>query len=577
MLRAKQAPQAREAAPLVNITNFASVRENSARSEHRQLRYRRQKEAGRLLPGHDVARCYRQVGADPATGKRREYLEKKISAATGDHYTSGFWRCDSNPCAVCQARRAGVLLDRLLPALSENAHRFAYGMDTLTASSRGMVAGEFVPKLKRALKRFNSGRAAGDHNERWHIRGYVTGQDFTQGEHGPHFHIHRLLIFDRAPFAIERPSKRKLNKNPILAAMWSAYDYFVTAISSGHGDGPDKIALGLMWAEAAQRWVDCCEAEGLIATIEHGYHVEPARKSAAHYIAKLALEVTQPGNKRGKGGLTLGELLDASAAGDRRAGRFWLEAIAALKGTAMLKASPGLWELLGVVEPTEDELSAGDETAIDQLFALLPVDDWYKLLKADLRESYFANEAENSLESAARFAQLAGIRLLPPEAKNTIATVTEAQPGDSGMLAGRIVRVDLDALIGWDSAAVGRLSQGNVTPDTGQGTWPGRAGAARFISPTEAMPGESLPTAAAIAGDGDKSGGTSGSVGSLSQVTPGTPIPGSHNYSSDRQVVPSPWLIPLQDAARCIRPTEAIPGERLPTDPDGGGSDGKLS
>lgn len=446
--RPTEAPQAGEAAISVKISNLPSKPAEIDSSTLRIQRYRRQAEAGRLMPGRPVSWCCRKVAADPVTHRRIDQLQIKKSAASGHHYTGGHWACHSNPCPVCQASRAGVFLGRLLPALEANAARFAYGMDTLTASTTSaMTAGEFVPKFKRAINEFTSGGWWLRFRRRWHIRGWVTGQDFTQKAHGPHYHVHRLIVVDRAGFLVERPAIRALRADPILAAVWADWrDLWVA-------EHMNETVTAIMWAEASKRWRDCCAAAGLNADLDHGYHIEGGDHKVAHYIGKMALEVTQSGNKRGRGGWTLGELLDRSAAGDRQAGRFWREAVEALKGTAALRASKGLWALLESVEPTDAELDAGDQTEIDELIALLPVEDWYTILRDDRREDYFAALCHDDLKALEDFAELAGVRLLPPGAENTVAAATA---GQTGMIDGQVMRIDFDALIGWvESSARG--------------------------------------------------------------------------------------------------------------------------
>jgi hypothetical protein len=459
MSLAEQAPQAGEAAPLVKISNFATKQPKFDNYLLRLIRYHRQREAGRLMPGKPVSWCCRKVAADPQTHRRLDKLPIRQSAASGHYYTAGHWACHSNPCPVCQARRAGAFLGRLLPALEASAARYSYGMDTLTASTHAaMTAGEFIPKFKRAMKSFTGGGWWTRFCDRWHIRGLVTGQDFTQGDHGPHYHVHRLMVIDRKPFWVQRPSRRALNKNTMLAALWWTEPGLETkAVAVMHGID-DRVAA-MMFAEAAPRWVECCAAHGLIADLEHGYNVEGGKASAANYIGKLALEVTQSANKRGRGGRTLGELLDDSAKGDCQAGRMWREAIEAMRGSAMLKASPGLWCLLGEAEPSETDLEAGDQTDIDQLIALLPVDDWYAILKDNLREDYFEALCQDDPQALQDFAVRAGVRLLPAEAKSEDVVAAD---GQTGFVSGRIARVDLDALIGWVSDPVGSLSEGNA-------------------------------------------------------------------------------------------------------------------
>lgn len=410
--------------------------------EIRIRRYKRQAEARRLLPDDRVAWCCRKVGVDPETHKRIDALPIKLSNASGNFYTGGHWSCNTKQCPVCSARRAGVYLGRLLAALEANTDRFSFGMDTMTAASKAsMTAGEFVPKFKRAMARFCSGMWWDKFRKRWHIRAWVTAQDFTQGDHGPHYHIHRLLIADRSGFYVSSMGAlgywRRLWED---VRIWVPNEHRHEEIwVAKHFN---EVLASLMWFEAAPQWQKCCEAEGLISELDYGYHIQGGDPRVARYIAKLALEVTQSGNKRSNGGRNLGELLDDSATGDREAARLWLEAIAALSGTAMLKASKGLWKLIESEEPTSAELEAGDQSDIDRIIALVPVSEWYEILRRDLREEYFTAQAQNSLRSLREFAAKHDVIIAPVVQENGSGGFVEAQGGDYVRR-----RVDLDALM----------------------------------------------------------------------------------------------------------------------------------
>jgi hypothetical protein len=162
-----------------------------------------------------------------------------------------------------------------------------------------------------------------------------------------------------------------------------------------------------------------------VADLEHGYHIEGGRPDAANYIGKLAMEITKYTNKRGRGGRTLGELLDDYLIGDHRAGQLWIEAQAALAGTHYLTASRGLWALLGRAEPSEAELSAGDESPVDLALVQLSADDWRRIIRAGQRESWFAALADNSLTALAAFCDAAGVSLLPPDTESATPATTE--------------------------------------------------------------------------------------------------------------------------------------------------------
>ena len=346
--------------------------------EQKLIRFKRQEVSRRLLPGRPVARCRRRVGFNPETRRQYDSVAVMQSARDGELYTGRLWACKSAwECPVCQAYKAAVFLEKLLPLLESAHRRFEYGMETLTASSRSwMPIDEFVIRFKRAVEAFYSGKWRTNYDRRWHLRGRVTGHDITIGDNGPHYHDHMLIVADKGGFDVAMADG---------SLMWIAQNM-------------NERVVATMWQEAGQRWVKCCAEAGLYADLDHGYHIQGANKNAAHYIAKLAFEVGLYTGKRGRGGRTMGELLDAAGrdAGldDELAGRQWVEITKALKGSAYLRASKGLWELLGGAEPTKQESDSGEESTCDRLLAELVKWQWYQIQKDDKRQEWLDAQSQ---------------------------------------------------------------------------------------------------------------------------------------------------------------------------------------
>lgn len=448
---------------LASITTFASASTDSltnptesaestrpditGRIEAKTAIYRRQAAQRELLPGGRVAWCYRAVGFNPATRRQHDHVHVKQSRKTGDYYTANLRRCDRwSECYVCWNRHTVEYLDRLLPLLVSNSKRFAYALETLTASHRaGIPLADYMARLDSARRKFRSGRRWQSFKTRWHLHESLTGRDLTHGKsNGWHYHTHTVLVADRGGFEVDL----------IDGVLWV-----------GRHFSPD--ICGRMWLEIAPYWVECCEAFGLTADLEHGLQIEGARRgestgaAAARYIAKLAMEVTRGSNKGDRDndpdgsrrGRTIGQLLDDYIAGDGGAGRLWLEAQAALAGKHYLtasrrsKTSPGLWGLLDSIEPTETDLSAAGETEIDRILAALSVEDWRRILKAGHRETWFRTLAENSLESLRAFCGRVGVELVLQDDQNGVVASTDGQAVDSGgSIRVKRTHVDLDSL-----------------------------------------------------------------------------------------------------------------------------------
>lgn len=363
-------PEAREAAPLVITRKSASHVGKTASNRARLERYRRQEIARRLKPGSPVAGCLRRVSFDYVSRRQYSHVVVKQSLEDGHRYTANLWRCKSTwDCPNCQWLVACNYLDRMLAVLDrpDNKQKFAYGLMTLTASHNVSTdCADFVSKLKDAKRRFMSGRWSQAFRNRWHIRGYFVAPDITITDNGFHLHFHALVVADKGRFDVLLQDGSQL---------WI-------------GSNLNDHVCAEIFIEAAHRWIDCCDLAGLHASLSHGFHIEGANKSVADYLAKMGMEVTlSPGKQSSGYGVTVQQLLDKYDQGDIHAGMMWKDITNAMKGSALVKASSGLWELLGENEPTSDDLLE-EETESDQVVATFDKLEWYQLLRNGLRQEW---------------------------------------------------------------------------------------------------------------------------------------------------------------------------------------------
>jgi len=146
-------------------------------------------------------------------------------------------------------------------------------------------------------------------------------------------------------------------------------------------------------------WQDCCVKAGLPRPSDlHGLTVQSAEKAAA-YVAKglwgLPQEMTKGHQKTAKSekGMTpWGFLMEVLKTGSKRFERLFFIYAEAFKGKKQLTPSLGLYEKLGVLDLSDEELTAIEEESASVLSEITD-DQWRAVLVAKC-ESQLLNLAE---------------------------------------------------------------------------------------------------------------------------------------------------------------------------------------
>ena len=257
-------------------------------------------------------------------------------------------------CPVCQmtikARRAEQIAQlvewhgRPGAFLLTLTFRHGLGNDLRTARKglanawRGMARGKPWAKFKAALG----------------VRGTVRAMEVTHGPNGWHPHLHVLILC--------RPG-------------WEA-----ATMPDGQ---PAEEWIKERWADMVIRYL------GAEHEPDPRYGTERTPCSDGQYLAKLGLEVCDPGKKEGRDDAHRNpleiarDLVDHGHRSDRALWRVYCQA---MHGARQLTWSKGLRELAGIPDRSDAEL-AQDEEAGEQTAHVLTVagDDWRKIARKRIR------------------------------------------------------------------------------------------------------------------------------------------------------------------------------------------------
>jgi hypothetical protein len=398
------------APPLGTPVRFASTSTDKPEINPTIAKFYLQSLARDLLPGEKVARCLRAI----VPGKHGVGIKRHAGKNTA-HYTN-LRTCDSVwACPICSAKiteRRAVELEAITTAWQSDTGFVA--MLTFTVShTRADRAEDVLIALRRALRRFKSGRGFQDIKARFNWFGSVTGLETTHGANGWHIHFHMLGFF-----------------HPLADVTWREFEPAVKA-----------------------HWLSSLMREGLGADWEHGVTVTLEHERIAEYIAKFgklpkdtrwtaAREIAKsPTKKAHEGGRTPFELLRDYGDGDKVAGRLFVEYFYSFKGKHQMDYSDDIkqWarENVGLEVQTDEQIIASEpEGEIN--FAWLNGADWYKLLKlpTDVRGELLVMAGKGDFEGFQAFLSNLGVLVSKPapDAENAPAGEIEPMAGNSIVL-----------------------------------------------------------------------------------------------------------------------------------------------
>ena len=235
--------------------------------------------------------------------------------------------------------------------------------------------------LTDAYKALTHGRAWIGFEERYGWLTSVRALEVTHGENGWHPHLH-VLAFMKQPL---------------------------------HYDEAFMFDLTL-----SELWITRLASQNASADIAHGVDIRTAKKDAIEYVAKfgreptgkwgIERELTKAVTKNARwNGRTPWALLDDYRQGDQHAGALFVEYASAFKGRKQLVVNKDARELLKIDDVTDAELAQAPLSPIERLLGQLDVNQWKRVLLADLRGDLMAVANTGSADQLARWLASVGV------------------------------------------------------------------------------------------------------------------------------------------------------------------------
>ena len=246
-------------------------------------------------------------------------------------------------------------------------------------------AGDDLRKLRTDLSRAHAALCRGEPWKRFQARmgivGSIRALEVTHGENGWHPHLHILWLLDDRPQAsdvydIGDPAKPR--REWLFSDRGWFIDRWCTMVERhvGEKSSPDPT-VGVS-----------------VSPVTASYDPETGEATGAFdYIAKLGLELSDPGTKSGKHGRTplqIGADYAAEKAkpegerSRRKIGRdawLWRSYCEAMMGARQLTWSRGLKDAHGIVDRSDAELAEDEqEVCDDRIVATIPAETW-KLIR----------------------------------------------------------------------------------------------------------------------------------------------------------------------------------------------------
>lgn len=367
---------------LGNTTESASPPLNLRQVQSRLIwRYRIQSEARRLLNNfqhgvpHRISCCMRCL----AYGKDRVEIQKHEVKARARF--RGLMKCDSVwVCPVCSSVITERRKDELHLAVDAAKH-LGLEMFMVTYTLRHAAGDDLRQTLETLLNAYRYARAGAPGmriRKRYGIRGSIKALEVTHGESGWHPHLHEILFLN--------------------------------------GDTVHKFTRIDLENTLRDRWQDQVERFGGDVIREIGVRVDRGDSYVAEYVAKfghepketrwsIEAEVAKSPVKtaRSKDGRTPFALLEDSMNGDEPAGRLFIDYAHAFKGRAQLIWSPGLAALLGVDVLKDPEANEESETQKYFTLAFIEREDWFRVLRQDVRGELLEVASEGDIEKLRAF------------------------------------------------------------------------------------------------------------------------------------------------------------------------------
>lgn len=354
------APHAGFLAFLGIYTKFASAPENQGLEDSLIGRFYLQSLARELMPNQRVAMCFRRLAP------RKETVEIRVSGEVGSERASygnlivcgSVWACPVCAARITEQRRSdlGAALDlwrRKRKQVVMVTYTLAHGSDTLL--------GDVLGVLKKARRRFKSGRRWQGLQDAYHIAGTIGATEVTWGEHGWHPHVHELIFFDT-------------HHTPdwLMLLEYNLQEIWQGVLAKEGGKAIRDIGLKLVVSNAK------------IGDYVAKFGREAAKSSTWDLEHEMAKSPTKKGHADDHA--TPLELLIGFGNGSPLAGQLWREYATAFHGKQQLVWSVGLKKLLKVTVKADEEIAAAEDLPYHVL-ASIPADTWYAFIKRDGRKA----------------------------------------------------------------------------------------------------------------------------------------------------------------------------------------------
>jgi hypothetical protein len=304
-----------------------------------------------LLPNSRTAKCSRWRRKDSS-------IEILVSNEHGKAFYSGLQHCGSIwACPNCAAKISERRREELKQAIIV-AESLGWKPMLLTLTfphGLGDDVKEITNKMIKAWDKCGGTRAARLVKEAIGLQGTIRAVEVTYGENGYHAHLH-IIIF--------------ITSNMTTQSVQAAYSTL---------------------------WQQACVKVGLpMPSNAHGCRVDDNSK-AAEYVSKWGLEseLVNGHTKKAKKGMTPWDMLRAYLyENDKHAGDLFKVYADAFKGRRQLVWSKGLKEKLVIVDLSDEELAARQDSPAS-LLATITTDQWRNIYTRRM-ESAVLDVAENN-------------------------------------------------------------------------------------------------------------------------------------------------------------------------------------
>lgn len=305
-----------------------------------------------------------------------------VSPETGRASYKGLQHCSSVwECPVCRAKIAAGRCDEIRAVVEDYWAPERCGMFTATiAHTEGMSLRELRRGLAHAWRLMAQGKTWVRFKASTGLHGGIRALEVTHGPHGWHPHLHGVWLFEAAQ-AWDEQDRWRDELHAVMQRRWAdcvshAFESLGEREARSWDERPYASHVAAYHRARGERLGRRCRPkEGPV-----GFVVKRCLK--ATYLAKLGLELSDPGSKKARAGhetptdiaYRWAESKDADAA------ELWQEYCAAMKGSRHLTWTRGLKEAARVAERSDAEVAADEDAPASVVeVGTIALEDWKKI------------------------------------------------------------------------------------------------------------------------------------------------------------------------------------------------------